>query len=247
MRHDPESIITEDEIMVERTPEELIRWVQEKCHKIASSNLYKEDALLHKSIFKKFYEEVYPLALFVTHLYVGRTDVRCLPNLAKKDDFDAIIFDYSLSPPSILKIEITSAYINHGEVMRMKYLIKNGSVNLWGKVSKVGTEKTGHKIDVANEAIKHNDHLQQTLSLIEKAAKRKIYNPTKYGNDHVLVIVFDDCLWFTSNDALVLKSFIKEKVLIPPLRFKAVYVLGLSGKTFCGQNMGSNPNYTLYE
>ena len=115
MIFDPNSLLTAEEMIIPRTPTELNRWVEGKCRLFADRPEAKAWVLLHQGLSKKFHEEIYPLSLFVMHFYTGRSDIHCIPNLDNRD-FDAIILDYSVSPPSELKVEITSAVDGYDKV-----------------------------------------------------------------------------------------------------------------------------------
>lgn len=235
MMFDPNSLLTTEELTIPRTPTELARWIEDKCLLFADCPEAKEWVLLHQGLSKKFHEELYPLSLFATHLYTDRSDIRCIPNLDNRD-FDETILDYSTSPPSELKVEITSAVQGYDQHLRMKYFVKNGHVNVWGTLSASGTKKVGHEIHVENEVIDHNILLERTFSLILSSVERKSISPNKpqkYGQGHVLIVAFDDWQWFTSEqDMAALKVFVEKHVLMLPLDFAALYVVGLSGKTF---------------
>lgn len=231
---DPNPLLTIEELTTPRTPTELARWREDKCRLFVDCPEAKEWALLRKGPFKKFYEEVYPLSLFATHLYSGRSDIQVIPNLNNRD-FDATIIDYSTSPPSELKVEITSAVEGKNDYLRMKYFVKHCHVYAWGTLSASGTEKEGHEIHVENEAIEYTDHLEHTFSLIQSAFEGKSVIPNKtpkYGQGHVLIVAFNDWQWFKpEQDKAVLKDFVEKHVLTLPLDFAALYVVGLSGKT----------------
>jgi len=239
MAFDPNSLLTAQELTTPRTPTQLAQWIEEKCRLFASHEEAKEWVLLHKGPFKKFYEEVYPLSLFATHLYAGRSDIQCIPNLDYRD-FDAIIIDYSTSPRSELKVEITSALDEiegYDEHLRMEYFVQHGHVNVWGTLSASGTEKRGHQINIKeNEAIARTDLLNRAFSLIRSAVEGKSVRPNvaqKYGKGHILIVAFNDYCWFEPDqDIPALKNFMKRHVLTLPLDFADLYVLGLSGKTF---------------
>lgn len=232
---DPNSLLTKEELTTPRTPTELARWVEGKCRLIADCREAKEWALLRKGLSKKFYEEVYPLSRFVTHLYAEGSDIKCVPNLDNRD-FDATIWDYSTSPPSELKVEITYAVEGYDQHLRMKYFVERGSVSVWGPLSASGTEKVGHEIHVENEGIDHTDLLVRTFSLIRSVVERKSMSPNKpqkYGQGHILIVAFNDWQWFNpEQDMAALKAFVEKDVLTLPLDFAALYVVGLSGKTF---------------
>jgi hypothetical protein len=118
----------------------------------------------------------------------------------------------------------------------MKYFVKHGSVYVWGTFSASGTENVGHKIDVEKEGIDHTVLLECTFSLIQSAFKGKSVIPNKtqkYGQGHILIVAFDDWQWFNpEQDMATLKAFVEKDVLTLPLDFAALYVVGLSGKTF---------------
>jgi hypothetical protein len=232
MIFDPNLLLTAEELTTPRSPTELAHWVEHKCRLFVSYNEAKNWVLLHEGLYKKFYEEVYPLSLFATHVYDGRSDIQCAPNLDNRD-FDAIIIDYSKSPPSELKVEITSTF-SPEEYLRMKYFVQHGEVNIFGKLSASGTKKRGHKIHVEKEAIKHSDLLERTFSLIRSRVERKCVRPNepqKYGRGHILIVAFDDWEWFGSKqDVVALENFVKENILRLPLNFALLYVLGLSGR-----------------
>ena len=234
---DPNSLFNNEELTTPRTPLELSCWIDSKCRLLADhpEPKVKEWVLLRKRPFKKFYEEIYPLSLFANHLYTDCSDIKCIPNLDNKD-FDATIWDHSTSPSSKVKVEITSAIDGQKEYLRMKHFIEHRSVSLWSKVSASGTERKGHKIEVEKGAIAGSVLLEQTFSLIKSAIKGKSVspdNPQKYGQRHVLVVAFDDWWWFKPEQKMAtLKAFMKNEVLTLPLNCAALYVVGLSGKTF---------------
>ena len=232
---DSNPLLTETEMAMPRTPAELACWVEAKCSLIADHPEAKNHALLRKGLNKKFVEEIFPLYRFVTHLYSERSDIQCIPNLDNRN-FDARILDSSISPPSELKVEITSAINGYDHHLRMKLLSSDGHVNVWGKLTSSGTEMRGHEIHVENEMIAHSDLLKDTFCLISSALKRKSRKPNqpqKYGQGHILIVAFDD--WYWSNpeqDTEALKDFVTQNILKFQLDFAALYVIGLSGNTF---------------
>lgn len=229
-----QSILTKEEMVIERTPKELAAWVESKLQEFKGLDDLKEDVLLHNGLFKKFYEEVYPLNILANKLYKDRSDVGCIPNMGNQD-FDAVICDYSSSPPHKLMVEYTCAIEYPDEYLRMKYFLEHGQVNLYGKLSYTGTKKTGHNIHVKKGKNNRDVLIQKKLSLIRKAAERKSVpgKRNKYGRNHLLVIFFNDRFLFNSKDDVrVLENFVKTNVLPIPLNFKAIYVLELSGETF---------------
>jgi hypothetical protein len=187
---EPCSLLTKKDMEKERTPDELSFWWEKKNREFATSKEGHHYALLKKGLAKKFNDEILPLNLLVNILYEGRSDIGCIPNLSN-DNFDAIIRDYSQSPPFDLKVEFTYAVDGHDDHLRMKYHIEHGAVSLTGPCSHTGTEKTGHKIVVKTKAVSHNDSLNKSFALIKSRAEQKC-KPKKYGENYILVIIIDD-------------------------------------------------------
>jgi hypothetical protein len=231
MTFDPNLLLTREELLTPRTPTELSHWVENKFRMFADHPEAKKWVLLHQGLSKQFHEEVYPLSLLAKHLYAERSDIKCLPNLDNRD-FDATIFDYSISPPSELKVEITYA-VEKNNHLRMKYFAENGYVNAIGKVDKSGTIHTGHKIHVEDEAIEHTDLLEQSFSRIRSAVEKKSIK-ARYGPGHILLVTFEYFGFLSEQDRSALKAYVEKHVLTLPLNFTALYVVEIVGKTFVG-------------
>jgi len=101
MTFDLLSLLPPDEVVRPRTPVQLRRWVLDRCDAIGRTPEAKQPGL-----FKKFYEEVYPLSLFAVRRYGERDDVECVPNMDDSRDFDAVVREASRE----VKVEITLAY-----------------------------------------------------------------------------------------------------------------------------------------
>jgi hypothetical protein len=81
---DPNSLLAAEELTIPRTPMELARWVEDKGRTFANCPEAEEWVLLYKGgkgLSKKFQEEIRPLSIFATHLYEGRSDIQCIPDL----------------------------------------------------------------------------------------------------------------------------------------------------------------------
>jgi len=228
---DFDSLLCPEKICAPRTPVKFCRWVEDKLRLIGENyELVREEVLLRKGLFKNFYEEVYPLYLFVHRMYLRRSGLHIIPNLDNRD-FDAVIVDSLASPPLEQKIEITSAVDGYDWALRRELLLAEGIAPLWGPLSSSGTRRTGRCINAEIECIPHNTTLNNTFTLIKSAAKKKTGNE-RYGLNHLLIIVFDDIQWFRlENDRAALDDFVKNEILLScNLNFKTLYILGLSGK-----------------
>jgi hypothetical protein len=230
---DPSAILTKEDMEKERTPGELSFWWEKKNREFANSKEGSHYVLLKKELTKKFLEEILPLSLLANILYAGRCDIICIPNLGN-DNFDAIIRNNSCSPPIDLKIEFTLAIDGKDDHLRTKYFVDHGHVSLTGPLTYTGTEKTGHKIHIENEAVSHNDSLKKAFALVKSRAEQKC-KPKNYGINHILVIIIDDYIaprYDNLKDLEALSDFMKSNVINLPLDFREVDILGLSGKTF---------------
>lgn len=56
---------------------------------------------------------------------------------------------------------------------------------------------------------------------------------TRWGQNYVLVVSFDDFMWFgTEDDRAALRSFVSERLAAWRLNVATLYVVGISGRTF---------------
>jgi hypothetical protein len=228
---DPQSLLPIAELAKSRTPAELAAWVDDRICAIAKDKAAKTPALMRQGPFnfKKFYEEIYPLNLFVKHRYSGREDVLVTPNLDDRP-FDAVVRDASASPPLEMMVEITLAQ-DPQEHLRMEYLLKHGHVPPWSPVITSGNKRT-RKTHIPLVAVDDGELLRLNCGWLKDAAEGKASKADHYGLSHVLLIFFDD--WWKPSDEVIaaLRAFITESILPLPLNFATLYVLGLSGRTY---------------
>jgi len=184
---------------------------------------------MHQGPFKKFYEEIYPLNLFVKHRYSGRENILITPNPDNRS-FDAAVRDGSVSPPLEILVEITQAWDPQAH-LRMEYFVKHGGVGLWSPVISSGN-KRNRKTHVELVAVDRVEHVRRDCARIKEAAESKANRTDHYGPSHVLVIAFDDWWKPSDEDIATLRAFVIESVLPLQLNFAALYVLGLSGRTY---------------
>jgi hypothetical protein len=216
-----ELLLTDEDLSEERTAQGLVRWFEDRLSMINRCPAAKRPALLHQRSFKKFYEEMYSFAHFVRHLYEGRQDVTC--ELKAHQDYDAVVRDHSTTPPTTTYVQLTTTTFDRDESRRMLYLLKHGWVPAWGR------------INAANEAelevLSQEEKLKQTCEDIQRVAQRK--SRFSYGPAYVLVVGFDDFMWFgTEDDRAALRSFVSDRLERWRLNVATLYVLGISGRTF---------------
>ena len=117
------------------TPNSLVRrlGLNKRAEELGASLEAKTYARSGASLPKKFYDEIYPLALFVKHELAGTPDATVTPNL-NNDNFDATIF-FGISSRT-LYVEVTCAKDGYDESRRIEVLTRAGSVNLTGPIVK---------------------------------------------------------------------------------------------------------------
>jgi hypothetical protein len=226
---DPRSLLSIAELTKPRTPAGLAKWVAETCDAIADIEEAREPALMHQRPFKEFYEEIYPLNLFVKHRYPGREDILVTPNLDNRH-FDAVIRDGSVSPPSEVMVEITLAR-DPQEHLRMEHYLKHRRTSLGSQIVTSGN-KRNRDTSVPIEFVEQAVLMASTYGWIKAAAEGKAAKPDRYGRSHVLLIAFED--WFKprDEDIVTLTTFVTESVLTLPLNFATLYIVGLWGRTY---------------
>jgi hypothetical protein len=211
---DVDALLKDVDFAAERSANELIAWFEERRSAINSCLLAEKPALLHQGRFKKFYEELYPFALWVGHLYAGRNDVVCsLNSAADRDrDYDAVV-KVRANPPAMTYVQLTTTTFDLNESRRMKKFMKEKVVPAHGPSDT------------------HDETLAHAFDKIGQRVRDKSKFP--YGPDYVLVVCFDDFMWFgTEDDRAALRSFVSERLAGWRLNVATLYVVGISGRTF---------------
>jgi hypothetical protein len=236
----PEDILSEAEMAKERTPQELAIWVEERHSLFRTSKESRKYCREGRGLAKKFIEEVIPLSIFASRCYAGRSDIKCIPNLGN-ENYDAIIYDYSFTPPSELKVEITYAVDGYDQALRKEVLHRDGGVFITGEINKdTSTKHKDRKIEVVPSAIKSEGGLENLLLLIKKAAEGKSNKP--YGSQHILLIVFSNLLslllkgedTYPENSSYIesFRSLLYRDIATLPLDFQRVCVFDYSSSIF---------------
>jgi hypothetical protein len=207
---DIDTLLTGADFEAERTARELIAWFEERRSAIKSCLMANEPALLHQGRFKTFYEELYPFALWLGHLYPDREDVICSLNSSTADsDYDAVVKDRATDPPTVTYVQLTTTTFDRNESLRMKRFLKPDEL----------------------EWIAPEEMLKEAFEKIERRVQRK--SPSSYGSNYVLIVSFDDFMWFgTDDDRAALRSFVSERLAAWRLNVAVLYVVGISGRTF---------------
>lgn len=220
--------LTHADLKKERTPAELLTWVNDKCRELGETPEAKEFARSGNRLAKKFYDEVRPLALFAWREFGDRSDVKVKPNL-DNDNFDGTI---SFGGHLQLSIEITYAKDGYKDSLRMEVLTQEGHVNLLAPINVVGARHSpNRRVEIPNVAVRHDvtvaKHLADVASCL--AGKANV----SYGPQHVLVVVVDDYILFRDNrDIQTLERLVACLLLSLSLDFGRLVILGASGELF---------------
>lgn len=216
-----------------RTPLALCKWVDEKAAELSKTKVGKVYARSGSILPKKLWEEIRPLGLFSLSRY-GDEGVLCTPNLTN-DNYDGRV-EFSDTSTSPVYIEITYAKDGYNERLRLTDLTEKGHVNAVGKITVSGTKASGQKIEIENEAVKHEDIRSRALDLVKERLSGK--SNKQYGENHILVVVIDDYLPFrTEEDKNVLMDYTQSSLGDLSLNVGAMYLLGSSGN-YCARVFG---------
>jgi len=225
-----EEIITEDEITTERTPAELIKWVESKLDAVASTDSGEKTIRLRQGLAKQLVEEVYPLAIFASKKY-GETNLVHIKPIIGNQNYDAILTDNSYSPASVSYVEVTQAHEGETEYLRAIHLQEHGYVPGIGTVKKEGTKKTGLRVSAQPEAVSVDSVAGSELQKIVDAIGRK--EGKSYPDNTCLVIKFDDGYMFRrAADGTTIDRFVHDKIVGRALHFNEICLVGKFKEVF---------------
>lgn len=223
------SILRAAEMALPRSPEDLYAWVIRKCGELSVSPETKAFARSGAKLPKKFYDEIFPLAIFSRREYQGRTGVLVEPHLGN-DNFDAKITIDGPSGMLAAFVEITYAKDGYDESLRMEVLAKEGSVCLTGPITKSGRRGSSDRIvTVTSEAASHSETLENYLQLIEARVRAKAMG--RYGRNHILLVAVDDYLPLAQDyDWPLLDQRAQSWIKSLALDFGRVVFVGIAGR-----------------
>ena len=181
------SYVTEEELTRERTPSELLSWVEDKIESLDDEGA--KSLRFRIGLMKPFVEEVYPVAVYACKKY-GNTDLVKIRPAIGSQNYDAIVIDYSRSPASVSYLEVTQAHEGEERHLRNVYLNEHGFVPGHGPIKKAGTKKTGMSISADFEAESVAAMASRELGKVLSAVKRK--ERKEYPPDTSLIVWFDD-------------------------------------------------------
>jgi hypothetical protein len=225
---DASMILDASEMSAPRLAPDFVAWVKRKAEELGASPEAKSFARSGAQLPKKFYDELYPLALFVEYEFAAVPEAVVTPNL-NNADFDATISFRGRA--DTLYIEITRAMDGYDQSLRLEVLTREGSVSFTGPILRVEGRRGARDriVEVQDEGIDGDLLLEKNLCLVKRAVRAKANKV--YGKHQLLLLVVDDSIVFrTAREHRALHALITERLLSSDLDFVRLVVQGISGK-----------------
>jgi hypothetical protein len=230
-------ILNAVDMMTPRTVGDFVAWTLRKTKDLSATPDAKQYVRSGAELPTKFYDEIYPLALFVDREFGKVPDAVVTPNL-NNDNFDATVTFKDLR--SKVFIEITRAKNGYDESLRMEVLARDGYVSLTGPITRKSGKKgtPERRIEITPEAVCRDDGLlKKHFSLVEATVKAKA-GGRQYGKNFILLVIVDDYDHFrTKSDHAKLDAFVMNKLLCSDLDFARLIIFGISGKLHLSYNL----------
>jgi hypothetical protein len=220
-----------------RTPMEFVAWVKQKGNALSSTVEARAFAKSGAPLAKKFFDELFPLARFVAHEYIGRNDVLIRPNL-DNENFDAHVTVGNDRTRQDVFLEVTYAKDGYDLSLRMEVLEREGFVSLTGPVTVSGHKGSPNRRVTVTPLVVDDDDLEpikKYFSLVEERLRAK--SEMQYGNKHILVVAVDDYYVLAQDSHWPLfRAFVVELLPTLALNFPRVVFVGMAGRLFLSVN-----------
>lgn len=216
------------EIEQYRTPKEYTSWFDTVLNRAQSSDFNsRSKALCHCGIYKRIYEELFPLNCL---LRVKQDEWKNskFRNLTGNQNYDVEILNNALA-----HLEISTASFDDEEVFRMQELLRNGTINANAPV--VRNEK-GHpvKLDNTNRFHNHDEIADKKIARISERILKK--SEKIYPNNTGLVVYFDDySIWVSEREIDILRRTLSDTQNLWSKTFESVFIIGARA-TLCIEN-----------
>lgn len=235
-------ILNAVDMMTPRTVPNFLAWVTQKGEDLSA--IPKAEQYIGSTLKTKFYDEIYPLSVYIKREYSNNSEVVVTPNL-NNDNFDATVTFEGLR--SKVFIELTRAKKGYDESLRMEVLARDGYVP-WGDAGPI-TSVSGRKgtpnrvIEILPTFVDHTDELlAEHFLLVETTVKAKS-DGRQYGKNFILLVIVDDYDHFrTDSDHAKLDGFVRNNLLCSDLDFARLIIFGISGKLHLSYDL---PRYNI--
>ena len=224
----------EAEARKERTPAELLSWLDQTHDNLAVSEEDRKRLRLEDGLAKLLFDEVRPLALFGIWLADKYPQLTVQPTASKGHERDGTL--RSPDWPHSRQVEVTVAKDGYHENLRMLHLNRFDRAPATGKISFI--RSGGRPQPVITPARMRAAHETRTeiYRLIKDAAEKKLKKP--YPRDIWLLIAFDDHVGFPRAEAVSeFEDFFKAEILTLPWRIDGVFAVGMSGQRVTGSRI----------
>lgn len=224
--------VTKEELMVGRTPQELVEWVDRKFQEIPQQEGGRQAILMKEGLLKQFAEEVYPLSIFAKFKFDDRNDVTLQPVIGDQN-YDVLITDCSFSPPNVSKLEITQAHEGEQDYLKRVMLLEKGGTPISQPIMKTGTKNAGGiEVKASRGAVYPvEDYQNKQINLIIEALKRKIKK--EYESNTSLLIFFLEQIKVNEIDVReAFYRFIEDELGSENIPFSAIYLVSSSKRIF---------------
>ncbi|MCP4607236.1 MAG: hypothetical protein GY845_00785 [Planctomycetes bacterium] len=212
-------MISKEEISIFRGPSEFIQWFQSHLETTGRDRAYREAALQHKGIFKKFYEELFPLYSLLKHKKHDWSNSR-FRNVIGNHSYDVEIENNRLS-----YLEIGTTDFDYVELLRMREFLDNGYVSLIGKPER---DERNRPIAIQDEMRPHEEIVRERMDSISALIKAK--SEKNYPDTTGLIVYYDDfSIMFNEDDNELLRSDVDRLRAKWKCTFDAIYLVGPRG------------------
>jgi hypothetical protein len=224
----------ETEARRERTPAELLSWVDQTHRDLASSEEDRKWLRLEDGLVKLLLEEVRPLALFGIWLAQKHPQLTVQPTVSKEQERDGTL--RSPDWPISRQVEVTVAKDGYHENLRMMHLNRFHRAPANGKISFIRSGGRPRPVITPTRMRAANETRTEIYRLVRGAAENKLRKA--YTRDTWLLIAFDDHIGFPRPDAVSeFEKFFKEEVLSLPWQIDGVFAVGMSGQRVAGSRI----------
>ena len=201
--------------------------MRSKNKELSSSPEAKTFARSGSQLPRKFYDEIYPLAIFVEKEYPDESEVVVQPHL-ESDNFDASIINHKKT----YYIEITYAKNGHDDSLRDEVLEKEGRVALTGPVTAIGRRGTdSRRVTATMEAVNRGEQTKEYIQLIGNTIRKKANKV--YGKNHILLVAIQDHLDLAEDSNWsMFDEKVEEWLQNPELDFGRIVFVGVTERFF---------------
>jgi hypothetical protein len=234
-------LLDRDDMQSERTPSDLMLWVDQKdvAFQYRQDELRRqlphkdyckaEDALYQHPLTKIFMEEIRPLAFFASRKFGYREDVRIKPCVGNQN-YDAIVNDMLCR--DIIHVETTTTLDGHETKIQIEHMRRYGSAPAFTQIQYTGTANKGYRIQQTQPiGVEREDMHNREFTRIRKRFIAK--NKKEYPEGTWLLVAFDDYLGFTSQrDIRKLTAFAAREISPNAQNFGKIILMGWSGENW---------------